>query len=73
MRSLGVSEKTIVKICGWKSPAVFDRYNIVDQADIADAPRRLDEKRMKGPTGKTREVPKGRTPRASGLDGERVT
>ena len=56
-----------MKICGWKSNAVFQRYNIVDQADLADAARRLDEKRMKGPTGRTRKVPKGRTNRAAAL------
>jgi integrase len=45
LRRLGVSEKVIMRIAGWRSRAVFERYNIVDQSDLADAARRLDEKR----------------------------
>ncbi len=44
LRRLGVSEGVIMKIGGWKTRNVFDRYNIIDQADLADASRRLDEK-----------------------------
>ena len=44
LRRLGVSEGVIMKIGGWKTRNVFDRYNIIDQADLADAARRLDEK-----------------------------
>lgn len=54
LRRLGVSEKTIMKICGWKSRAVFDRYNIVDRADLEHAARLLDEKRRKRPSGSVR-------------------
>ncbi len=45
LRRLGVSEGVIMRIGGWKTRSIFERYNIVDQADLADAARRLDEKR----------------------------
>jgi integrase len=48
LRRLGVSEGVIMKIGGWRTRAVFERYNIVDEADLADAARRLDEKRELG-------------------------
>lgn len=35
-------EKTIMKIGGWKTRSVFDRYNIVDEKDLADAAAKLD-------------------------------
>lgn len=44
LRRLGVHEKTIMKIGGWKTRAVFDRYNIVDEKDLAEAAARLDQK-----------------------------
>lgn len=44
LRRLGVAEGTIMKIGGWKTRSVFDRYNIIDEADLEDAARRLDEK-----------------------------
>jgi Phage integrase family len=44
LRRLGVHEKTIMKIGGWKTRSVFDRYNIVDESDLADAAARLDRK-----------------------------
>ena len=44
LRRLGVSEGVIQKIGGWKTRSVFDRYNIIDTADLEDAARRLDEK-----------------------------
>jgi integrase len=36
-RRRGVSEGEIMKLCGWKTRAMFDRYNIIDEADLADA------------------------------------
>ena len=26
-----------MKFCGWKTPAIFDRYNIIDEQDLARA------------------------------------
>jgi integrase len=36
-RTAGVDEGTIMALCGWKTRAMFDRYNIVDDADLAAA------------------------------------
>jgi integrase len=44
LRRLGVAEGTIMKIGGWKTRSVFERYNIIDQVDLADAAHRLDKK-----------------------------
>jgi integrase len=37
LRRLGVSEKTIMRIGGWRSRSNFDRYNIIDAQDLEDA------------------------------------
>jgi hypothetical protein len=36
-RRQGVSEGQIMKLCGWKTRAMFDRYNIIDEIDLAQA------------------------------------
>jgi integrase len=36
-RRAGVSEGEIMKLCGWKTRAMFDRYNIIDEDDLAAA------------------------------------
>jgi integrase len=36
-RRRGVSEGETMKLCGWKTRAMFDRYNIIDEADLAEA------------------------------------
>ena len=32
--ALGAHEKTIMKIGGWKTRSVFDRYNVVDAKEL---------------------------------------
>jgi len=41
MRRAGLSEGEIMKLCGWKTRAMFDRYNIIDEADLASAVAKL--------------------------------
>ncbi|HKW40611.1 MAG TPA: hypothetical protein VJN39_05125, partial [Gemmatimonadales bacterium] len=37
LRQRGVSEGEIMRLCGWKTRAMFDRYNIIDEADLSRA------------------------------------
>lgn len=39
----GVPQKTAREISGHKTDAVFSRYNIVSEADIRDAARKIEE------------------------------
>jgi hypothetical protein len=32
-----VSEGEIMKLCGWKTRDMFDRYNIIDSSDLSRA------------------------------------
>ncbi len=41
LRRAGVAEGVIMKIGGWKTRSVFERYAIVAQSDIADAVQKL--------------------------------
>jgi len=37
LRRAGVSEGEIMRLCGWKTRSMFDRYNIIDEQDLAAA------------------------------------
>jgi integrase len=37
MRRAGVSEGGIMRLAGWRSRSMFDRYNIIDEADLSRA------------------------------------
>jgi integrase len=47
LRRLGVAESVAMKISGHKTASVFRRYDITDEADLADAAARLDAKASK--------------------------
>lgn len=36
-RRAGVSEGEIMRLCGWETRSMFDRYNIIDEQDLAQA------------------------------------
>jgi len=44
LRRLGVPESVAMKISGHKTRQVFERYNIIDERDIMEAGRKLNEK-----------------------------
>src|SRR6266545_1066213 len=43
LRRAGVAEGVIMKIGGWKTRSVFERYAIVSRTDIVDAMQRLQQ------------------------------
>ncbi len=45
LRRAGVAEGVIMKIGGWKTRSVFERYAIVSRSDIQDAMRKLEQSR----------------------------
>lgn len=45
LRRAGVPESVIMRIGGWKTRSVFERYNVVDQRDVAEALDRLEQSR----------------------------
>jgi integrase len=55
-RRRGVSEGEIMKLCGGKTRAMFDRYNIIDEADLAEALA----KRFTTPQRRTKEANTGK-------------
>lgn len=46
-RRLGVGETVIMRIGGWKTRSVFERYNIVTQTDVLDAVTKLEKAERK--------------------------
>ena len=42
LRRAGIAEGVIMKIGGWRTRSVFERYAIVSQTDIAEALRKLE-------------------------------
>lgn len=46
-RNAGVAEGVIMKIGGWKTRSVFERYAIVSQADVEDALDKLEEQKAR--------------------------
>ena len=43
LRRAGLSEGLIMKLGGWKTRSVFDRYNIIDRRDMTNAVRQLEK------------------------------
>jgi hypothetical protein len=39
----GVPQKTAMKVSGHKTDAIFSRYNIVSEADLRDAVRKIEQ------------------------------
>jgi integrase len=54
-RKAGVSEGEIMKLCGWKSRDMFDRYNIIDAADLSRAVAQRFNGKQNGVSGKQEE------------------
>jgi integrase len=50
-RRLGVGETVIMRIGGWKTRSVFERYNIVTQTDVLDAVMKLEKSEQKPAVG----------------------
>ncbi len=43
LRKAGVAEGVIMRVGGWRTRSIFERYNIVSQADQQDAMRKLEQ------------------------------
>ncbi len=55
LRRAGVAEGVIMKIGGWRTRSVFERYAIVSQTDIAEAMRKLEVQQNGHSVGHSRE------------------
>ena len=51
LRRAGITEGVIMKIGGWRTRSVFERYAIVDQADIAAAMKKLQASELETANG----------------------
>ena len=67
-RRAGVSEGEVMKLCGWETRAMFDRYNIIDEADLAAAVA----KRF-APNGKQRQTNEASTSSSDSVTSTRST
>lgn len=48
----GVPQHVVMKLCGWKTNAIFRRYAIVDERDLRDAVEWLARRTTGGQSGK---------------------
>ena len=70
LRRIGIGENVIMRIGGWKTRSVFQRYDIVDNRDIADAMRKLEDSEKSHKKGKISHVlvTFGDSPESQGSD-----
>ena len=45
LRRAGIDELTIMRLGGWKTRSMFERYAIVDSSDLTEAQQKLDAMR----------------------------
>jgi integrase len=45
LRRAGIAEGVIMKIGGWRTRSVFERYAIISQTDISEAVKMLESQR----------------------------
>jgi integrase len=45
-RRRGIPESVVMAQGGWRTPSVFRRYNIIDEQDVLDAARRMEQARI---------------------------
>lgn len=56
-RRAGVSEGVIMKLCGWDTRSMFDRYNIINEEDLAQGvAQRFNGKRAANTEGAANET-----------------
>lgn len=56
-----MAEGVIMKIGGWRTRSMFERYAIVAQSDIKDAMQKLEAQESTGATAETKEETPSRT------------
>lgn len=72
MRRAGISEGEIMRLCGWRTRAMFDRYNIIDEEDLAAAVAKRFMGRVRAESEGTAPTPEGLTSCAVSGRGGRV-